>query len=869
MRKFLSILLCLCLMISILPVSVFAATEIKVLHAQVTEPAVGQKPGKVTLTGDTRFKVTETKWSGNLNADGTFMAGEVYSVEYKVTFKNYKDVVNYRLVIKEGIDVTLNGYKARIKYKDGIEHATLTYTFPVLTETGVADDPTRDLAGVKDSMSSEIAAKDTDQTFAEEATRIEERIEFTATAPIAGESPVVTAQTSHPDILITSVNWSGTFTPDKKFMAGYNYKLEIAFKIKGDVNKVLQPYAGNRLAAINGEWIHYDINRKNDKEGTLTKSFECKTAKPVVDITKYFSQAQADERWVTVYPMHPTEIIVKEGELLMDICRRYSEEQYNCVKKIVFDYTYASSAVWSDAHCIQRFPNLEELWLGPNVNPKEFFDDYADSRFGLTGDEWIMPYKTRSLDSQKMTAFVPEVNADKLPEEGAYMRFTTKLYSGNLMDAYKKGPSAGYDRCTNHDYSRVIYTPDRTYSMKSCLAAVRYYYSCSKCGKCEYNPNHTTVPRFDMKNLDSHPSDHYITERNLSDRYFLGLNSRGERIYWKSCVMCGKIHNDVLGPSEGATLPNHALEGSYLKDDHVYAFAVRNDRYVNAKMSSWAENDVQWASQNGILDLNLLGNDYTKPITRLQFASVAVKLAETLIGYEISPAPQGTFADTDNEYALKAFASGITSGVSATEFNPNGTLTRQQMAAFIYRALMYVRDNTDIRYTTYTPELEKFTDSRGIADWAKTSMGFMNALGLIKGASATTIDPNGTCTIEQAVAVANRSVNADEIGWYQVPLSNEESLGNIGTPENRFFYAPTDHAPTQTMYYNSTRIWVDIPVSGGQKASENPDNSMSTEFLATFDPYIGSRAYVPKSEFKAIKDFKATDVDDYNKNFIN
>ena len=868
MKKLLSMLLCLCLMISILPTSVFAATEIKVLHAQVTEPAVGQKPGKVKLTGDTRFKVTETNWSGALNDDGTFKTGEVYTVEYKVAFKNYKDVVNYRLVIKEGIDVTLNGYKAKIKYKDGIEHATLSYTFPVLTETGVADDPTRDLAGVKDSMSSEIAVKDTNQTFAEEATRIEERIEFTATAPVAGESPVVSAQTSHPDILITNVNWSGTFTPDKKFMAGYKYKLEIEFKVKGDVNKVLQPAAANRLAAINGEWTHYDINRKNDKEGTLTKSFECKTAKPVVDITKYFSQAQADERWVTVYPMHPTEIIVKEGELLMDKCHRYSGEQYNCVKKIVLDYTYVTS-VWPDAYYLQEFPNLEELWLGPNVNPEEFFNDYEDSRFGLTGDELIMPYKTRSLDSQKMTAFVPEVNADKLPEEGAYMRFTTKLYSGNLMDAYKKGPSAGYDRCTNHDYSRVIYTPDRTYSMKSCLAAVRYYYSCKKCGKCEYNPNHTTLPRDDKFNMDTKPSDHYITERNLSDRYYLGLNSRGERVYWKTCVMCGKIHNDVLGPSEGATLPNHALEGSYLKDDHTYAFAVRNDRYVTAKMSSWAQNDVQWASQNGILDLNFLGNDYTKPISRLQFASIAVKLAEVLTGNAISPAPQGTFVDTDNEYALKAYASGITSGVSATEFNPNGTLTRQQMATFIYRALQYVRDNSDIRYTTYTPALEKYSDSWSIADWAKTSLGFMNALGLVKGMSDTEIAPNGTCTIEQAVAVANRSVNADEIGWYQVPLSTEESLGNIGTLENRFFYAPDDDAPTQTKYYNSTRIWVDTPVSGGQKASENPDNTMSTRFLTTFDPYTGIRAYVPRSEFKAIKDFKATDVDDYNRNYVN
>ena len=200
MKRFFAGLLTLCMLFSILPTNVLAVTEIKVLHAQVAEPEVGKKPGKVTLTGDTRFKVTETNWSGNLNDDGTFKAGEVYTVEYKVAFKNYKDVVNYRLVIKEGINVTLNGYKAKIKYKDGIEKATLAYTFPVLTETGVADDPNRGFAGVKDSISSGTTVVDTEQTFTEEATRIEERIDFTVTKPVSGESPVVSAQTTHPDI---------------------------------------------------------------------------------------------------------------------------------------------------------------------------------------------------------------------------------------------------------------------------------------------------------------------------------------------------------------------------------------------------------------------------------------------------------------------------------------------------------------------------------------------------------------------------------------------------------------------------------------------------------------------------------------------
>jgi len=360
-------------------------------------------------------------------------------------------------------------------------------------------------------------------------------------------------------------------------------------------------------------------------------------------------------------------------------------------------------------------------------------------------------------------------------------------------------------------------------------------------------------------------ADHYTTERNLSDKYFIGVNSRGERVYWKSCVMCGTTHGEVLYGYEQPKNGEWEAEQATVKKDSVYAFAVRGDRHVSAKMSEWAQNEVQWASQNGILDLNLLGDDYTKPITRLQFASIAVKLAEILTGKTILPADAGIFTDTDNEYALKAYASGITSGTSETTFEPDGTLTRQQMATFIHRALMYVRDNTNIRYTIYTPELEKYSDNWAVADWARTPMGFMNALGLVKGVSDTAIDPEGYCTIEQAAVVANRSVNADQIGWYQSnPVKGDNSTLSF---ENDFFHAPDEHAPTQADYTNGQRIWVHSPMSGYQKASENPDvdiDTISSCWLPTKYPFADFPMWVQAEDFKPVKDLKADDETNYN-----
>ena len=147
---------------------------------------------------------------------------------------------------------------------------------------------------------------------------------------------------------------------------------------------------------------------------------------------------------------------------------------------------------------------------------------------------------------------------------------------------------------------------------------------------------------------------------------------------------------------------------------------------------------------NDLLDLSLLGNDYTWGINRQQFCSVAVKLAEKLTGKEIASAPAGTFNDTDNIYVLKAYSAGITSGTGEGTFSPYTTLTREQMATFIHRALMYVKNNSKIRYTPYESQLDSFSDSWSISSWAYEPMAFMNALGLIKGKSDTAIDPQGT-----------------------------------------------------------------------------------------------------------------------------
>lgn len=222
---------------------------------------------------------------------------------------------------------------------------------------------------------------------------------------------------------------------------------------------------------------------------------------------------------------------------------------------------------------------------------------------------------------------------------------------------------------------------------------------------------------------------------------------------------------------------NFALSKTVVGKGNGYdTYAISNSSYIAAKQHAWATGEVLAASEAGLIDKAVMGSDYTRSINRLQFSSIAVRLAEKMAGKTIAPAPSGTFTDTDNEYVRKAAAAGITSGVGGGRFDPNGTLTRQQMAAFLHRALQWVKNNSDTEYTVYESKLGDYTDAGQLASWAKEPMAFMNALGLISGTSGTTLSPNGTCTIEQAIVVADRSLYADRTGWYQKNSSGEDWL---------------------------------------------------------------------------------------------
>lgn len=519
-------------------------------------------------------------------------------------------------------------------------------------------------------------------------------------------------------------------------------------------------------------------------------------------------------------------------------------------------------------------PYLNEIWLSDKVDVYTFVGR-MDNELRSPLDHSPL-WEIRSdlqFCSTDGTVYIPEsavpVFAKKMTEGPGYLiPYNIKVYSGNdVYAAQKAGAAATKDWCPGHVYTQQIRSADRVYTYSDCQTPPRWYYSCVICGKCENNPNHVSAS-FDAKPIEKLMECTHATlyDELATDEAYIGVNAAGMHVYWLSCDVCGRsdrylqqhlTEKDLKLSGNDSTLEHYQAEvNAALQMRETLALSSTEDqagmftlRLRNtAKTSAWAQSDVNFALNDNLLDLDLLGNDYTKNISRLQFCSVVVRLAEEMTGKTITPAAANTFTDTNSPYVLKAYAAGITSGTSATTFSPDATLNRQQMATFLYRTLRYIEKNSDYKYTSYTSKLANYADNAQLESWAVESMAFMNALDLIKGTSDTTLSPNNKCTIEQAIAVAERSVYAHQIGWCQVEFSELK-----GDSQTDFLTLPVEGTNVGATPREGTIIWSLGKRLGVYMDEPEIDNNMPYTYCPVINYYTGQKQYIVARDLVPIR----------------
>ena len=147
------------------------------------------------------------------------------------------------------------------------------------------------------------------------------------------------------------------------------------------------------------------------------------------------------------------------------------------------------------------------------------------------------------------------------------------------------------------------------------------------------------------------------------------------------------------------------------------------------------------------------------PITRSMLVTVLYRL-------EGKPPVMGEsgFADVpvgrwDSDAVTWARTHQIVAGYGGGRFGASDSLSREQMAAILYRYARY--QNGDV---TKTAELDGYTDASSLSPWAKDAMKWANAEGYLTGTSPNKLSPADGATRAQAATILLRLSEAQAKG---------------------------------------------------------------------------------------------------------
>lgn len=161
--------------------------------------------------------------------------------------------------------------------------------------------------------------------------------------------------------------------------------------------------------------------------------------------------------------------------------------------------------------------------------------------------------------------------------------------------------------------------------------------------------------------------------------------------------------------------------------------------------SSWAAEQLSQAAAAGIVPESFESR-YTQAATRAEFCALAVRLYEKVTGETITQ--RATFSDTTDINVQKMAGLGVVNGVGNGNFDPGGTLTREQAATILARL-------AEAMGHPLPQAAPSFSDSAAISSWAAAGVGQVQAAGIMAG-DGSAFTPQSAYTREQCILTALR-----------------------------------------------------------------------------------------------------------------
>lgn len=188
-----------------------------------------------------------------------------------------------------------------------------------------------------------------------------------------------------------------------------------------------------------------------------------------------------------------------------------------------------------------------------------------------------------------------------------------------------------------------------------------------------------------------------------------------------------------------ADLTEKVTEVTLNASTSIYAKWTKNGMpFTDVKVGTWYYDAVAFVYENGLMQ----GTSATRfspdsSLTRAMLAQILYNRAG-----KPTVKDKSAFTDVANDawYAdavIWAYGEGIVSGVGGGKFAPDASITREQLAAMLYRAA----GSPEVQETTLT-----FNDASKVSSYAKSAICWAVEEGIVTGKGGSRLDPTGTAT---------------------------------------------------------------------------------------------------------------------------
>ena len=210
--------------------------------------------------------------------------------------------------------------------------------------------------------------------------------------------------------------------------------------------------------------------------------------------------------------------------------------------------------------------------------------------------------------------------------------------------------------------------------------------------------------------------------------------------------------NGTVTLTARAVKDGHTDEGVVtlkLTADGTQEDAGQSDMFSDVKSTDWYYKAVEYVSAKKLIDpKSSTLFDVSTPMTRAALVTALYRLQGSPTVKEHSVFTDVPAGDPLEMAVVWAYQNGIVNGTTATTFEPSGSITREQIAAMMYRYAGKFGVSTTAR-----GDLKVFTDWTKVSAWAYDTLSWANGMKLINGMGDGTVTPLGTATRAQVAQI--------------------------------------------------------------------------------------------------------------------